>query len=417
MSDKLVPESLVPESQGSEEHYDIIVVGAGLVGAACAARLATGFGGDQLRIAVIEGRKFSPLQGNGFDPRVVALTEASRTLLDEMGVWAQVQNARVCPYYGMDVWDAEGTGRIEFDCADVRAPTLGHIVENSLLQGALQQRLMQLDNVALLCPETVDSLSRLPDQQVQLGLQSGRCISADLIVAADGAMSPIRTLAEMPVREWNYGHHAIVTTITTERSHDYIARQRFMATGPLAFLPLQTQSGYSHHCSIVWSQNEAEAKRLMALDDEAFCRALTQAGEGCLGEVKAVDRRFSFPLRQRHAIDYVKPGLALVGDAAHTIHPLAGQGVNLGFQDVTVLAEEVLRAVQRGLSPGDALSLGRYQRRRKPDNLRMMALMEGFKRLFEQDALPVRLLRNVGMSQLNHIQPLKNQLIREAMGL
>ena len=155
----------------------------------------------------------------------------------------------------------------------------------------------------------------------------------------------------------------------------------------------------------------------LAKFDREGRRALELASEGCLGKIQAVDKRFSFPLRQRHAVDYVKPGLALVGDAAHTIHPLAGQGVNLGFQDIVALAEEIEQALEKGLSPGNELVLGRYQRRRKPDNLGMMVVMEGFKRLFEEDTLPVRLLRNVGMSQMNAVTPLKNRIIRQAMGL
>ena len=418
---------MVAKDSALVRKFDVVIVGAGMVGAAFATRLASLPYSDNLNIAIIEVRPFSaPALASGsetsgsdeaFDPRVVALTEASRALLDDIGVWQQIAADRVCPYRKMQVWDADGTGEISFDCAEIRQASLGHIVENSLILSALLQKIGENRNIELLCPASVAGVEMLPDSKVQVSLEAGECLETTLLVAADGAQSRVREMCGLKLREWAYGHHAIVTTITTEKPHGFTARQRFMSTGPLALLPLQTRDGDCHHCSIVWSQQPDVAEQLMALDDQAFCRALGQASEYCLGEIISVDKRFSFPLRQRHAIDYIKPGVALVGDAAHTIHPLAGQGVNLGFQDVVVLAEEVGRAVERGLSPGDTLVLGRYQRRRKPRNLAMMATMEGFKRLFEEEALPVRLLRNFGLSEVDRIGPLKNQIVRQAMDL
>jgi len=189
-----------------------------------------------------------------------------------------------------------------------------------------------------------------------------------------------------------------------------------MPTGPLALLPLNNQ-GDLHHSSIVWSQQPSIAEGLMALDDGQFCDELTRASERCLGVVTSVSRRYKFPLRQNHAVDYVLPRVALVGDAAHTIHPLAGQGVNLGFADVAALADEVTRARMRDIDVGDESILKRYQRRRKPENLATMGAMEGFKNLFSADQLPLRLLRSLGMSQLDKMTPLKNEIIKRAMGL
>jgi 2-octaprenylphenol hydroxylase len=207
-----------------------------------------------------------------------------------------------------------------------------------------------------------------------------------------------------------------VTTIVTERENQKTAWQRFMPSGPLALLPLN-KAGDLRHSSIVWSQELGEADRLMALDDEQFCAELGRASEQCLGSVLAVDKRFVVPLRQRHAKNYVLPRVALVGDAAHTIHPLAGQGVNLGFSDVEALVDEIGRAIERGNDIGDIGTLNRYQRRRKPHNLAAMAVMEGFKRLFSADQLGLRLLRNMGMSGLNRLAPLKNEIIKKAMEL
>jgi 2-octaprenylphenol hydroxylase len=401
----------------AEHEYDVVVSGAGMVGAAFASLLATTEHGKNLRIAVLEARPFvMPDLSESFDPRVVALTAVSRELLEDTGAWEQIAARRVCPYQRMEVWEADGTGHIEFDCAEIRQPSLGHIVENALVVEALWQRLEALENVTLLCPATVVDLDRQPEG-VAISLADGSIINTKLLAAADGAQSKVRELCGLQLRQWEYGHHAIVATVTTEKNHDFTARQRFLPEGPLAFLPLQTETGDCHQCSIVWSQQADVAEQLMALDDDAFCETLTRAGENCLGNVVAVDKRYKIPLKQRHAVDYVVPGVALMGDAAHTIHPLAGQGVNLGFQDVIVLVEEVERAVSRGLSPGDMWALGRYQRRRKPHNLGTMAVMEGFKRLFEKQPLPVRLLRNDGMNTVNRLGPIKNLMVRQAMGL
>jgi 2-octaprenylphenol hydroxylase len=224
-------------------------------------------------------------------------------------------------------------------------------------------------------------------------------------------------LVGLPTREWDYDQQAIVATVRSKQVHQYTARQSFSRTGPLAFLPLQADNGDEHFCSIVWSQDTLEARRLMALDDVAFNAELARAIELPEDSVEAISRRFAFPLCQRHAMNYTAPGFALVGDAAHSIHPLAGQGANLGYGDVAVLLEELKRARKLGLNPGDALVLGRYQRRRKSENLTMMAAMEGLKQLFGRDELPLRWLRNQGMNWLNQLAPLKNRLATEAMGL
>ena len=251
---------------------------------------------------------------------------------------------------------------------------------------------------------------------MQLQLADGAALRADLLVAADGALSRVREMLDFRTREWDYGHRAIVTTVQVERPHRETAWQRFLPSGPLAFLPLPGASG-RHYCSIVWSLREELVDDLLALDEPAFCAALGAAFEHRLGAVQACSARFAFPLRQRHAVDYIQPGVALVADAAHTIHPLAGQGINLGLQDVAVLAEEVSAGLARGSSPGQLDVLRRYQRRRKGENLAMMAAMDGFKRLFEQEALPLRWLRNVGMRGVGQLKPLKQQLMRHAMGV
>lgn len=399
--------------------FDVIIVGAGIVGGA----LACALGGSDLKVAVIEAQPCNtdwPQQSDtiaGFDARVSALTVASTNFLSNMGVWETIEERRVSPYRQMHVWDADGTGNIHFNADDINQPVLGHIVENRITAFALLKKIRQHNNIDFIAPAKLENFQQLEDQSYQLSLDDGQQLSAALLVAADGANSRVRKLAAMDMREWDYDHHAIVATVKNEHAHQQTAWQRFLPEGPLAFLPLATADNQQQFCSMVWSAIPQYAENIMALDDAEFSTVLANAFEHTLGEVTDVSRRFSFPLRQRHAVDYVKTGVALVGDAAHTIHPLAGQGVNLGLMDALALSEELLRAKQRALNPGSLQVLERYQRRRKAANLSMMAGMEGFKRLFEQPALPVRWMRNAGMNWLDKAKPLKNRVMRQAMGL
>ena len=405
----------MPESHD----YDVVVIGAGIAGAALAAALS----GHGLRIALVEA---APLAGrklpaghdlDAFDARVSALTPRSGELLKSLNAWQAIVDYRYLAYRHMTVWDAEGTGRIEFDCSEVDAPALGNIVENRVVVDALLTQVKAAPDITLYNPARLLSFETpQEDGPLRLELDNGDTLAAALLVAADGALSPVREMAGFETREWEYGHRAIVTSVEVEKSHEDTAWQRFLPSGPLALLPLPG-SGGRNYCSIVWSLRDDLVDDLMGLEDAAFCQELTIASESCLGSVLACSRRFAFPLRQRHAVDYVKPRIALVADAAHTIHPLAGQGINLGLQDVDVLAGEILRGRQRGVSPGDVALLRRYQRRRKGENLLMMAAMDGFKRLFEQQALPVRWLRNMGMRGVGQVAPLKQQIIRHAMGI
>lgn len=401
----------------SAGHYDVVIVGAGMVGGATACLLAQckHKSAEKLKIALIESRAPQAFDASQFDPRVAALTENTRMLLQRCDVWEAICAKRATPYQAMEVWDAEGTGRISFDCRQVHQPNLGHIVEVSAINASLIEKLQQLSNIDLYCPAAINNYNAEEDSVI-LDLDSGAHISTSLLIAADGANSSIRQQFQFATRHWDYQQQAIVTTIATERPNQQTAWQRFMPTGPLALLPLSDEDGL-HRCSIVWSQDTEEAERLMALSDRDFCQQLSTASEHCLGEVLSTDKRHSFPLRQCHAIDYVMPRVALVGDAAHSIHPLAGQGVNLGFADAQVLVEELTRARDRAVDLGDLAVLKRYQRRRKPDNLAAMATMEGFKRLFGAENTGLRLMRNYGMSAVNQFTPLKNQLIKKAMGL
>ena len=392
---------------------DLIIVGAGMVGSALALALEH----SGLEILVVDGGPLSvrPFAAEGaFEPRVSALSAASQRILERLGVWDGIAARRVSPYRDMRVWDGSGTGSVHFSAASVHAEVLGHIVENRVVQDALLDRLHD-SQIGLLGSARLEQLRRSGDGWL-LTLADGRELRAPLLVAADGANSAVRRLVGCATREWDYLHHAIVTSVRCERPHQATAWQRFTDDGPLAFLPLARQ-GDEHWCSIVWSTVPAEAERLMALDDEAFRHELGKAFEWRLGQVTAVDPRICIPLRQRHAKRYVESGLALIGDAAHSIHPLAGQGVNLGFLDAAVLAEVLLHALQRGEQANDVRVLSRYERRRMPHNLAMMAAMEGFERLFQADPLPLRLLRNSGLNWVDELPDAKALFVRRALGL
>jgi 2-octaprenylphenol hydroxylase len=397
---------------------DLIIVGAGMVGSALALALQD----SGLEILLVDGgelsvKPFAP--DSAFEPRVSALSVASQRILERLGVWPAIAARRSSAYRDMQVWDGSGTGNIHFSAASVHAETLGHIVENRVVQDALLEGLLE-SNIGLLANSRLAQMRRSGDDWL-LTLEDGRELRAPLLIAADGANSTVRRFAGCATREWDYLHHAIVTSVRCSQPHQATAWQRFTDDGPLAFLPLHAPADSpmagENWCSIVWSTTPVEAERLMALDDAQFCVELGKAFEHRLGTVEHADRRMCIPLRQRHAKRYIEPGLALVGDAAHSIHPLAGQGVNLGFLDAAVLAQVLLRAHERGESLADERVLSRYERRRMPHNLAMMAAMEGFQRLFQADPLPVRWLRNSGLKWVDDLPEAKALFVRQALGL
>ncbi len=393
---------------------DLIIVGAGMVGST----LGLALEGSGLDILVLDA---SPLEAADFDPqgsfepRVSALSAASQRIFERLGAWPGMSARRVSPYTDMHVWDGSGTGQIHFSAETVHAEVLGHIVENRVVQDALLETMQRGGRLQLIGDARVEQLTQT-DEGWRLTLGDGRELHTPLLVAADGANSAVRRLAGCETREWDYLHQAIVASVRCSEPHQRTAWQRFTDDGPLAFLPLERDRD-QHWCSIVWSVTELEARRLMALEDAAFRAALGRAFERRLGEVEEVDPRLCIPLRQRHAKRYVQPGLALIGDAAHTIHPLAGQGVNLGLLDAAVLAEVIEAAMARGERPEDIRVLSRFERRRMPHNLAMMAAMEGFERLFQADPLPLRWLRNTGLKAVQALPEAKALFVRQALGL
>jgi 2-octaprenylphenol hydroxylase len=388
--------------------YDLIIAGGGMVGST----LACALGEAGFSVALVESREPARIwPPQEVDLRVSALTRASQHILENLAVWQRMCNLRVSPYREMRVWDATGSGAIHFDSATIGEPDLGHIVENRVTQLALWERLEQLQTVSLLCPAAVTTLERGP-RGPRITLEDGRELRARVLVAADGARSRVRGLAGIAVRGWGYDQDALVATVRPEKHHRDTAWQRFMPSGPLALLPID-----DGRCSIVWSTSPEHARELLALEPDAFCEALGGASDYALGAILETGPRASFPLRLQHALQYVQPGLALVGDAAHAIHPLAGQGVNLGLLDAATLAEVLVDARRAGRDLGSYGVLRRYERTRKGDNLLMLAAMDGFKRLFGNELPPLRLLRNLGLRLADSASPMKQLIMQRALGM
>ncbi len=389
--------------------YDLIIAGGGMVGSALACALAE----SELRIAVLEGLPLDRIRpGDELDSRVSAISRASQRIFAAIGAWEGMTAWRVSPFRDMRVWDADGFGQIHFDSAAIGEPLLGWIIENRVIQFALLERLRQLPTVDLLCPAALDTAQRSDDGIWTVRLNEGRELTARLLVGADGAQSKVRQLAGIETGGWNYDQSAVVCNVRSAESHQATAWQRFLPTGPLAFLPL-----HDGRCSIVWATMPEQADELLALSDFEFARALATAFDRRLGSIIEVGLRAAFPLRLQHAHAYVKPGLALIGDAAHVVHPLAGQGVNLGLLDAATLAEVILDAIAADQDFAAFKALRRYERWRKGDNLLMLGVMDGFKRLFGNALPPVRLLRNLGLNLTEAAGPIKNGIARRAMGL
>lgn len=401
------------------KQYDILIVGGGLVGVVLAAAIVNNPANKSVSIALIE-KSNAPQRTQSigtiedFDSRVVALSHTSIELLKELNVWNEIEKQRVCPYLSMQVWDDEGTGSIEFNAEDLAQDNLGVIVENRIVLCALLDIIESSDQIEVLRGREVTAFTKKNSKQY-VTLDNHSIIESHLLIAADGGNSKIRELSGLTTRSWDYNHKAIVTIVKTEESHQFTAWQNFRSTGPLAFLPIDHAS--EKFCSIVWSIENDKADELMAMSDADFCVAVGDAFQCKLGKVELISTRYCFPLKQRHAKDYIEQQLALVGDAAHTIHPLAGQGVNIGLLDAKALADEISRASSRGLDLSDNSILRRYQRQRKKHNVEVMLLMEAFKRLFGSRRLDLRWLRNSGLKTLDAVKPVKNWLAKQAMGL
>jgi 2-octaprenylphenol hydroxylase len=387
-------------------HFDIVIAGGGMVGNT----LACALGESGLRVGVIEPQVPEAARApGGFDLRVSALTIASQTVLEKLGAWPAVRE-RAAPVEAMRVW--EGESALHYDSAEIGEPCLVWIVENRALVAALAARLKSFTNVTLLCPEQLAEVE-FADERAMVTLASGRRLSARLLVGADGAQSKVRAAAGIGWQQHDLGQSAIVAVVRTEQPHANTACQHFLPTGPLAFLPLPDPN----LVSIVWSADSARAAELMQLDDVVFNTELQAAFGDLLGRVALASARAAIPLALGFAEHYVQHRVALIGDAAHTVHPLAGQGVNLGILDAVTLAEVLLEAAQGQRDVGAHARLRRYERARKGADVGMQLVTGGFRYLFGSPLAPVRALRGAGLALTEHLPPLKHFFMRRASGL
>jgi 2-octaprenylphenol hydroxylase len=389
------------------DRYDIIVVGGGMVGASCALAAAQ----QGFRVALLE--RAEPLvewAPDSHDLRVSALTRASQVMLQNLGAWQRMQAMRVTAYECMQVWDRQGLGEIHFAAADLGEPDLGHIVENRVIVAALWELIRQHERIEVLFGREISQLQE-DAQGASLLFADGTGISGDLLVGADGARSRLRELAGIALQGRDYDQHGVVATVQAEEGNGATAWQRFMPSGPLALLPIEKDL-----FSIVWSTSPAHAATLLEMPPEEFDRQLTEASQGCCGRLRLLGDRAAFPLRLQRADSYVRPGLALVGDAAHVIHPLAGQGVNLGLLDMGALIDVLVEARARGEHIGAYGVLRRYERARKGHNLAVQMTMDAFKHLFSNQNPALHLVRNLGLGLADRIPPLRRQFERVALG-
>lgn len=381
--------------------YDVVVVGGGIVGFTFACLLAqSGF-----KILVLEHQK--PASSSG---RVSALHRASELLLRSIGIWDAIPMSQKTPYVSMRVWDDREGSPIQFNASDIGEPNLGHIIENDALVLQLYRQLQTCASVDI-CTEA-ELLSNTVEVVYKYQGQS-HLVHTQLVVGADGSHSSVRKAAGIALRTYPYHQTAITVNITTEKPHAATAWQRFLPTGPLAVLPLSDP----HTASVVWSAESQYAEYLMGLEDAPFCKTLSGAFEYTLGFMQTTNARKTYPLVASHAESYVKPRVALIGDAAHTIHPLAGQGLNLGLMDAKALGEMVLLAKNQQKDMGTLSVLQRYEQQQRGVNVGMLTLVQAFQWLFSNAWYPAVLLRNRGLAWANKSTLFKNFLMRRALAI
>ncbi|MFK7860588.1 MAG: UbiH/UbiF/VisC/COQ6 family ubiquinone biosynthesis hydroxylase [Granulosicoccus sp.] len=404
----------------TDTDYDVVVVGGGMVGSMLATLLDRH---SALRVAVLEQKEPEPfVKGSNpdYDIRVSALSIATQHLFENVGAWKGVLERRACLYRQMLVWDGEESGKTHFKADDIGAEALGHIVENRVVQLALLDCIKGSDTIDYLCPMHIRSYAKEHDHlsltvstydAADGNITAEHTITARLLIGADGARSSVRELAGISMQRDAYEHHALVATVETELPQQDITWQEFQPTGPQALLPL-----CGSRASMVWYHSAEEVSRLKALGDEDFIEEMMASFPERLGGLRKIYQRGSFPIMKAHADTYIADRMALVGDAAHTVHPLAGQGVNLGMLDAAALAELIADASQAGTDIGSRRLLRRYERWRRGDNAMMISILDGFYHAFKPQPAPVRAFRSAALSVADNAGPLKHFVMRYAMG-
>lgn len=381
--------------------FDVVVVGGGMVGAAA----ALGFAKQGRRVALVEGyapQPFSPEQP--MDVRISAISQTSVDLLQSLGAWSAIAEMRLCPYRRLETWEHPEC-RTRFSSDSLGLAQLGFMVENRILQLGLWEQFALYPNLTLFCPDQLSHIDFSTEFKT-ITLQSGQVLHSQWIIGADGAQSQVRKMAQIGITAWDYRQHCMLINVVTEKPQQDMTWQQFFPSGPRSFLPLT-----GHQASLVWYDSPQRIKQLANLSLSQLREEILNHFPQELGDIEVLQQGH-FPLTRRHAQCYVKQGCILVGDAAHTINPLAGQGVNLGFKDVSVLL-----AVTKDVSVFTDTHFSQYQRQRRPDNLLMQTGMDVFYKTFSNDKLPLKVMRNALLKGADYTGPIKQQVLRYALGL
>ena len=407
------------------QKFDVLIVGAGMVGLSLALSIRKS---SNLTVAIADTLPISELTDQA-EVRVSAINVASKTLFENLGVWSSILNERTQAYQNMHIWEKAGIGKLDFSVNDLnnfpKNEHLGWIIENKVIRNALWHKAQTDEGISFFTQSKLANIA-VGDSEVFASFEAPASnnklqvpLIAKLVVGADGANSWLRKQMDMPMISRDYDHHAIVATVKCPQGHKNTAWQVFLPDGPLAFLPLYPENRDT--CSIVYSTSPEEAKRLIALSGDDFSKALTAASDGKLGPIELISERFTYPLTMRLAQDFVKDRMVLIGDASHTIHPLAGQGVNLGLLDAAALAQTLSPSSKsqenEEVNVADSKRLKAFARYRKSDAIEMITAMEAIKQTFSVNQSGFNLLRGIGMTLLDSFKPAKKILIEQALGL
>lgn len=389
---------------------DVLIIGGGLAGGTLACALAQG----GLRVAAVDREAPTDQIAPEYDGRCSAIAHSSVAVLKGLGLWEDLAPV-ACPMDDIRVTDGASSLFLHYDHSDIGDEPFGHMIENRAIRAALGKAMGRQCGVALHAPAAVTALVRTPGG-VEATLSDGATVTAALVVGADGRGSETRAHAGIKIMKWSYHQTGIVCTVAHEKPHHNVAHEHFLPAGPFAILPLNGDKTHPHRSSLVWTERESLAPTLLALDDDAFLGELERRFGDFLGALEVVGPRFGYPLTLQQADRSIDTRLCLVGDADHGMHPIAGQGLNMGLRDVAALAEILTDAHRLGLDVGSALVLERYQQWRRFDNTTMLALTDALTKLFSNDVTPIRIARDLGLAAVNAAGPLKKVFMRHAMG-